>query len=96
MNQPPSRSDKILNLLSFVFAIFGLVLFFIYITSQNHHFGTDWVTSFKPATLALIHGENIYLESYKFFNPPWIVFPLIPFAFLPDRIVSIFFCFYLL
>ncbi len=45
--------------------------------------GTDWVGFFLPATLALIHGEGLHPD---IFNPPWALFPLIPFALLPIEI----------
>ncbi|HEY4760132.1 MAG TPA: hypothetical protein VIH42_06095 [Thermoguttaceae bacterium] len=35
----------------------------------------DWDTTFRPAILALLNGE-----AFNIYNPPWVLFPLIPFA----------------
>jgi len=87
------NSDKAFNLLSFVFAICGFLLFLLYIGPTGPNFGTDWITSFKPAILAFLHGENPYINSYGFFNPPWAMIPFVPLILLSDKIVSvIFFC----
>lgn len=43
--------------------------------------GVDWKGAFRPATLALLHGENPYEHSA--FSPPWIYALLIPVAVLP-------------
>ena len=40
----------------------------------------DWDETFLPAVLALFNGGNPYSTAY---NPPWVLFPLIPFAVLP-------------
>lgn len=51
----------------------------------------DWTISYRPATLALLSGRSPYTE-LPFFNPPWILLPLIPFAILTYRLgVSAFF-----
>ena len=40
----------------------------------------DWDVTFLPAVLALLKGADVYRYIY---NPPWALFPLIPFALLP-------------
>ena len=43
-------------------------------------YAIDWQETFLPAVLALFNGGNPYSTIY---NPPWLLFPLIPFAVLP-------------
>lgn len=45
----------------------------------------DWTISYRPAALALFSGRSPY-TGLPFFNPPWILAPLIPFAVLPYRL----------
>lgn len=47
--------------------------------------GEDWYTVFRPATLALLAGKSPYTIP-GFFNPPWALLPLIPFALLPENV----------
>lgn len=42
---------------------------------------TDWLVSFRPAVSLLLSGDNPYAA--VFFNPPWTLFPLIPFYLFP-------------
>ena len=44
--------------------------------------GIDWRNTYRPATLAVMRGENPYGESI-FYAAPWSVIPLMPFAMLP-------------
>jgi hypothetical protein len=44
--------------------------------------GTDWHRFFRPAALALLHGENPYAVP-GYYNPPWLLLPLLPIAVLP-------------
>lgn len=41
----------------------------------------DWEVIFRPATMAMVNGQT--LSNYLFFNPPWLLLVLIPFAVLP-------------
>ena len=45
----------------------------------------DWHEVYRPAALALLSGQNPY-QVGGFLNPPWALFPLLPFALLPERI----------
>ena len=45
----------------------------------------DWTIFYRPAALALISGTSPFTVGF-FFNAPWILLPLIPFALLPYRI----------
>jgi hypothetical protein len=47
--------------------------------------GQDWVEFFRPATLAMIHGQNPY-DIRDFNNAPWTLIPFIPFAVMPYQI----------
>lgn len=40
----------------------------------------DWEGAFRPATLAIAHLENPYHGGFGFYNPPWTLLFLIPFA----------------
>lgn len=41
----------------------------------------DWAGAFRPATLALARLESPYYEGSGFYNPPWTLLFLMPFAF---------------
>jgi hypothetical protein len=45
----------------------------------------DWSNYFRPATLRLLSGQSPY-HLKNFYNPPWTLIPLIPFALLPDKL----------
>lgn len=45
--------------------------------------GIDWHLTYRPVTLGLLSGQNPYLNE-TFFNPPWVILPLIPVAVLPE------------
>jgi hypothetical protein len=45
----------------------------------------DWAIFYRPATLALLAGKSPFTVG-SYFNPPWILLPLIPFALLPYKI----------
>jgi len=47
--------------------------------------GVDWKGAYRPAALALLHGENPYVDN-GFLNPPWALLPLIPVALLPQNL----------
>lgn len=44
----------------------------------------DWTISYRPAALALISGTSPYSIGC-YYNAPWLLLPLIPFALLPFR-----------
>ncbi|MEP6896605.1 MAG: hypothetical protein ABI986_13445 [Chloroflexota bacterium] len=48
----------------------------------------DWKIYYRPATLALIHGESPYSVA-GFPAPPWSLIPLIPFALLPEKLGNV-------
>ncbi|HLO18659.1 MAG TPA: hypothetical protein VK206_27760 [Anaerolineales bacterium] len=51
----------------------------------NVSVGQDWFQFFRPATLALVHGQNPY-DIRDFNNAPWTLIPFIPFVLLPYQI----------
>jgi hypothetical protein len=53
--------------------------------------GPHWSEIFRPATLLLLSGQSPYLNP-RFFNPPWALIPLIPFALMPPTLGNAFIC----
>jgi hypothetical protein len=47
--------------------------------------GVDWHAAFRPASLALLSGQSPYTV-YGFYNAPWTLIPLVPFAILPEPV----------
>ncbi len=47
--------------------------------------GYDWIHTYRPAALAMAHGDSPYTVDI-YFASPWAVIPLIPFAFLPEKL----------
>jgi hypothetical protein len=45
----------------------------------------DWSEYFQPATYLLLQGKSHYLQE-GFYNHPWILIPLIPFAQLSPKV----------
>jgi hypothetical protein len=45
----------------------------------------DWLMSFRPAALAMLHGSSPY-NGFGFYNPPWMLLPFIPFALMPEAV----------
>ena len=62
-----------------------LLVCLIYLGYEYLPYAVDWHLVYRPATLELISGRSPFLIPY-FFNPPWILIPLIPFAILPERL----------
>lgn len=47
--------------------------------------GYDWTHTYRPAALAMVHGESPYTVDI-YYAAPWAVIPLIPFALLPEKL----------
>jgi hypothetical protein len=60
------------------------VLTFILSTSLPD-LGYDWTHTYRPAALAMAHGESPYSVDI-YYAAPWAVIPLIPFALLPEKL----------
>jgi len=79
------RLTKINRKYCFYFiALIGIVFIGV-ISSKWIPPGIDWNTAFRPAVLELLSGRSPY-NIEGFFNPPWALLPLIPFALLPENI----------
>jgi hypothetical protein len=72
---------------NFIYIITGIFLLVVmsFIVAPFVPSGVDWSTVFRPAA-----REMLYLRSpfnvEGFFNPPWTVIALIPFALLPEQV----------
>jgi hypothetical protein len=47
--------------------------------------GSDWTNVYRPAARLLLSGKSPY-QYGGFFNPPWVLLPLLPFCMLPARV----------
>ena len=47
--------------------------------------GIDWHEVFRPAAFGLISGKSPY-EFDGYYYPPWLLFPLLPLALLPEQV----------
>ncbi len=61
--------------------LFSLTVMLFYLLNCGVH----WNGIFRPLALGLIRGDNPY-TSDAYFNPPWALIPIIPFALLPSRL----------
>jgi hypothetical protein len=50
--------------------------------------GYDWLHTYRPAALAMAHGESPYSVDI-YFAAPWAVLPLIPLALLPEQVSNV-------
>jgi hypothetical protein len=78
ITKPRLFSLKLFLLLS-VF-IFSTLIIYLYFP-----IGTHWREIFRPAALEFLSLRSPYTVE-KFFNPPWALLPVIPFAILPERL----------
>lgn len=67
----------ILAVVAAVLLALGVTVYFVSPVSD------DWNTYFRPATLAMLHGESPYIVP-GYYNPFWTLIPMIPFALLPE------------
>jgi hypothetical protein len=63
--------------------IVGIVL--ISITSKYLPNGVDWDVAYYPAARELLFLRNPY-QVEKFFNPVWVLFPILPLVLLPSNV----------
>lgn len=61
----------------------ALCLAFVLSLATTNRAGQHWVTFFQPAALHMAAGGNPYYAYGAVFNPPWVLLPLIPLAWLP-------------
>lgn len=74
------RKKIILLNLTIVFSICIIAAAAFFIPEQ-----IDWMRTFRPAALKIIHGQSPY-SILSFSYPVWMLFPLIPIAILPVKI----------
>lgn len=67
----------------FLLLIVGIVL--ISITSKYLPNGVDWDVAYYPAARELLFLRNPY-QVEKFFNPVWVLFPILPLVLLPSNV----------
>jgi hypothetical protein len=72
--------DRVITIL--LIALISLVIFLFYEWAPLAY---DWVGTYRPAALKLLSGQPPYGE-ILFFNPPWLLLPLMPVAVLPERL----------
>lgn len=72
---------RVLVWFGWVGAYIVLSTFLYHYFPMRHH----WPTIFRPAALALgaLHSPYSVVD---FYNPPWALLPIIPFALLPERV----------
>lgn len=62
-----------------------LIVALVVLASRYLPDGIDWRDTYRPASLALLSGRSPYTID-TFFNAPWVLIPLVPFALLPENI----------
>lgn len=75
-------------LIGLAIILLGLLFWFAYLYLP---IGGDWAKAFRPATFYWLRGGSPY-DIYSFYNPPWLLILLTPFALMPERIGSILIC----
>lgn len=73
--------NKVIPLLLLFFLFIGLTCFIYTFLPVIEH----WHDIFRPAALNLLKLENPF-NVEKFFNPPWALAFILPFALLPERL----------
>lgn len=51
-----------------------------------HASAVDWFGAYLPGVRDLLHGVNPYTDNLGFYNPPWVLLLVAPFALLPPEI----------
>lgn len=86
LNQPKNIIAALLILFIFVYMVY-----FVYTTmpvgvesaiNESPPMGVDWKGVYQKAALGLLEGKSPY-EGQNFYNPPWVLLPLIPIALFP-------------
>lgn len=78
--QKQAQSSKVVVVFTGIVLV-GLAVVAYYVLPDP----VDWTIFYRPATIELLSGRTPYSVG-SFFNPPWILVPLIPFALLPFRV----------
>jgi hypothetical protein len=61
----------------------GTALFFSILSVRPEPF--EWKDAYRPAALLLATGQSPFSVA-QFYNAPWVLIPLIPFALLPENV----------
>lgn len=72
---------KLLMLALMVLAVLPL----LYDTITTNHAWDDWTSIYRPVTLTFFHGGSPY-GGTGYYNPPWLLLPLLPLALLPYQL----------
>lgn len=81
----PSNKRSYLILLFLLSIILIAEIFYIFYQAQLFDFSFfDWRVAFHPAVKEFLAGRSPYTVKL-FYNPPWVLLPLIPLSFLPDE-----------
>ena len=78
------RNVETLKFSILIILVVVLVIFSINLAPKLF-LGYDWVHTYRPAALAMAHGQSPYTVDI-YYAAPWAVIPLIPFAFLPEQV----------
>jgi len=67
-----------------IYSMLGVVLLLLVIVGAKFlPTALDWHLFFRPAVYAVFQGESPY-TIIGFFNPPWTILPITPFALIPE------------
>jgi hypothetical protein len=69
-------------------SIILVVAYFFFLRAIWSNLGVDWRQTYRTGARAIFKGQNPYQVVPTFRNPVWILLPLAPFAFLPDKLGS--------
>jgi len=72
------QTAKIVILALMILAVLPL----LYDTITTNHAWDDWTTIYRPVALNFLHGGSPYCGT-AYYNAPWLLLPLLPFALLP-------------
>ncbi len=73
-------SSRTISLVSLIIVMFVLCASIYFVVPT----GPEWAT-FRPAALALWSGHSPYTIP-GYYNSPWLLFPIVPFAILPEHL----------
>lgn len=65
--------------------VITLFLILSYLVIRFAPIGFDWQNAYRPAVQLVLQGQSPY-HFGRFFNPPWLLIILTPFALLPEKI----------
>ena len=82
------KSKRLLLVLLGIAMLFLLLAFYFFLPV-----GHEWSHTFRPAALRLIQGISPYNDQgyLGYYNSPWLLLPIIPFALLPEQLGYAFF-----